>query len=104
MLVEPNLPNLSTKLFTHLMGKPSLDALRAPLNRLILSRTQQHVQMFRHHNESMQSVAPLIPIMKERLDQQLRIYRSNEKRVPLVSSGCESISFHGWLRKAYLRG
>jgi hypothetical protein len=24
--------------------------------------------------------------------------------VPLVSSGCESISFHGWLRKAYLRG
>jgi hypothetical protein len=49
------------------MGKSALDALRATLNRLILSRAQQHVQMFRHHNEPMQGVMPLISIMKERL-------------------------------------
>jgi hypothetical protein len=67
MLMEPRLPNFPGKLLSNFMGKSALDALRATLNRLILSRAQQHVQMFRHHNEPMQGVMPLISIMKERL-------------------------------------
>ena len=82
VLVESNLPNFSAKLFTHLMREPALDALRTSFNGLVLRRCQQHVQMFRHHNESMQSVSSLIPIMKERLDQQLGILRPYEQSAP----------------------
>jgi len=35
------------------------------------------MQMFRHHRELMQLVAPLISIVEERLDQQLGVCRSN---------------------------
>ena len=64
MLVEPRLPNLPGKLRPHLMRKPALDALRATLNCLCRRRSQQHVQMFRHHNKAMQLIPPLIPIVK----------------------------------------
>jgi hypothetical protein len=94
MLMNARLPHFSGKLFSDFMRKPALDALRATLNRLILSRAQQDVQMFRHHNEPVQSVSSLIPIMKERLDQQPCIYRSNEERTSLVSRGSERIGFH----------
>ena len=52
------------------------------------------MQMFRHHNESVQCVSPLIPIVKERLDQQFGICRYNEQSASLEGRGCESIGFH----------
>src|ERR1700739_633923 len=70
MLMESHLPDLASKLRAHLMRKSALDALRAPLNCLVLRRRQQDVQMFRHYNESMQKIAPLTSIVEERLKQQ----------------------------------
>jgi hypothetical protein len=76
------------------MRKSAFDALRAPLNSLAFRGTQKHMQMFRHHNESVQLVSSLIPIVKERLHQQLGIRSSNEQRVPLERRSSERIGFH----------
>jgi hypothetical protein len=104
MLVEAGLPDFPGKLLPHFMRKAALDALSATLNGLVRCRRQQNMQMFRHHNEPMQLIPPLIPIVEESLHQQFRICRSNEERAPLVRCSGERIGFHGRLRKAYLRG
>jgi hypothetical protein len=101
MLVESHLPYFPAKLRPHLMRVSALDALRAALNRLTGRRSQQYVQMFRHHNEPMQRVPPLIPIMKERLYEQLGIRCPGEKRTPLKRRGRERIGFH--FEETYLR-
>jgi hypothetical protein len=77
--MEPHLPNLAVELRPHLVRKATLYALRTALNCLALRRSQQNMQVFRHHNEPMQLVSPLIPIVKQSLDQQLSICRSNEE-------------------------
>jgi len=79
MLMESHLPNFAMELRPHLMRESALDALCAPLNRLVRRRSKQNVQMLRHHNEAMQLVASLIPVVEKRLDQQLGIYRSNKE-------------------------
>ena len=78
VLVEAGLPDFPVKLRSHLMRKAALDALGATLDRLIRERGQQDVEMFRHNGESMQVIAPLIPIVKEYADQQLGVCRSYE--------------------------
>jgi len=104
MLVETGLPNFSGKLRSHFMRKPTLDALGATLDSLSRGRCQQDVQMFRHNSEAMQLIASLIPIVEKSFDQQFGIRGPDEQSAPLVCRSRERIGFHGWLRKAYLRG
>ena len=104
MLVESSLPDFSGKLLPNLMRKAALDALGATLDGLVRRRGQQHMQMFRHHDEPMQVVAPLISIMKESLDEQLGVCRYREQLAPLVGRSGERVGFHGGLMKAYLKG
>ena len=104
MFVESSLPDFPGKLLSDFMRKATLDALSAALDSLALGWGQQHMQMFRHHNEPMQLVTPLIPIVKEHINQQLGVFCYNEQRAPLVRCSGECIGFHGRLRKAYLRG
>jgi len=94
MLMKSNLPDFAVKLRPHLMRKSAFDALRASLNGLVFRRTQKQMQMFRHRNEPVQGVSPLIPIMKQGLDQQLGICRSNKERTPLVGRSRERVGFH----------
>jgi hypothetical protein len=94
MLVESNLPDFVMKLRPHLMRKPAFDALCAPLNGLVLRRSEQDVDTFRHHNEPMQSVSLLISIVKKRLDQQLGICHYGEQSASLEGRGRERIGFH----------
>src|ERR1035438_10462885 len=74
MLMEAGLPNFTGKLRAHFMRETALDALGAALDCLVRRRRQQDVQMFRNHGKSVQLIAPLIPIMEERLDHQLGMF------------------------------
>ena len=94
MFVESNLPDFAMILRPHLMRKPAFDALCATLNGLALRRSEQDVDMIRHDNEPMQCVSPLIPIVKERFDQQVGICRYHEQSASLESRSCERIGFH----------
>jgi len=104
VFVKSRLPDFPGKLLPNLMRKSALDALGAAFNRLAFGWGQQNMQMLWHYNEAMQLVASLIPIVEERLHQQLGICRYSEQRASLVGRGGERIGFHGRLRKAYLRG
>ena len=104
VLVEAGLPDFSGKLRSHFMRKSTLDALGATLDSLSRGRCQQDVQMFRHNSEAMQLIASLIPIVEKSFDQQFGIRGPDEQSAPLVCRSRERIGFHGWLRKAYLRG
>ena len=95
VLVETGLPDFSGKLSADLMRKSALDALCATLDGLVRGRGEQNVQMFRHNGEAMQPIASLIPIVEERLDQQLSIRGSDEESAPLVRRSRERIGFHG---------
>jgi len=78
MLVEAGLPHLPGKLLPHLTRKATLDALSAAFDGLALGWGQQHMQMFRHDNEPVQIVPPLISIMEESLHKQLCVSCDNE--------------------------
>jgi len=79
MLMESHLPDFAVILHPHLMRKPAFDALGTTLDGLVWSRGKQSMKMLRHDYEAMQVIPPLIPIVKQSLDQQLSICRSNEE-------------------------